>query len=139
KTPSQYWQDVLQMAHQHAMQAKQAADHANAPLEMQAQDQASEHKREGAAPPAAIYPATEITVQTGEQQLLVAFKGLPMPQAMTQPSAHEPVFATAMQIEHVHQLLQLLITKSQEAQWHLPLDLPWLQNPELQPTSLGAS
>jgi len=139
KTPAQYWQDVLHMAHQHAMQAKLDADEASVSSESQGQESSVQPDADTAAASAAIFLATEVTIQTGDQQLLLAFKGLPMPKAMTQPSAHEPVFATQMQIEHMHQLLQLLINKAQEAQWHLPLDLPWLQNPDLQPTSLGAS
>src|SRR5690606_20882349 len=96
-----------------------------------------ELKKPAAAP--ALYLATELTVQVDDRKLILAFKGLPMPKAMTEPSPHEPVFAMPLQPEHVHQLIQLLITKAQEAQWHLPLDLPWLQNPTPESTSLGGS
>jgi hypothetical protein len=141
KTPAQYWQEVLQMAHQQAMQAKSQADQAQTeasgePSSATAGDDAAKGKSSGKP---AIYLATELTVQIQEGQLVLGFKGLPMPQAMTMASAHVPVFATPLQSEHVHQLIELLITKSQEAQWHLPLDLPWLENPKAQQTSLGLS
>lgn len=142
KTPAEYWQEVLQMEHQQAMQAKEAADQAAAPAAAQTPDQATDQASPSSSPtPKAmppIYLATELIVQLQEKQLTLAFKGLPMPQAMVTASAHEPVLAISLQPEHVHQLIQLLITKSQEAQWHLPVNLPWLKNPQLQPTSLGS-
>jgi len=69
--------------------------------ESQGQESSVQPDADTAAASAAIFLATEVTIQTGDQQLLLAFKGLPMPKAMTQPSAHEPVFATQMQIEHM--------------------------------------
>lgn len=137
KTPGQYWQEILQMAHHNAMQAKADTDRASAAAAPASAGPASNAAATPGHP--AIYLATGLTVKQDEKRLLVAFKGLPMPQAMTIASAHEPVFATPLQVEHVHQLIQLLITKSQEAQWHLPVDLPWLENPEPQPTSLGGA
>lgn len=140
KTPAQHWQEVLQMAHQQAMQAKQDADQAAEPPVTDTQptpaDAAQAEAAAVAAPPD-LYLATELVVQLEDKQLTLAFKGLPMPKAMVTASAHEPVLAISLQADHVHQLIQLLITKSQEAQWHLPLNLPWLENPQSQPTSLG--
>jgi len=138
KTPAQYWQEVLQMAHQQAMQAKQAADESTAQAEAAKEHEAPTDESQPAEPPT-IYLATELTVKLEEKQLIIAFRGLPMPRAMVTASTHEPVFAMPLQADHVHQMIQLLITKSQEAQWHLPLDLPWLENPKAQPTSLGSS
>src|SRR5690606_1973248 len=86
----------------------------------------------------AIYLATSLTTQTREGELIVAITGLPMPRAMTQPCEREPLFAIPLQVDHVHQLIQLLIDKSQEADWHLPVNLPWLESPsEPQATTLG--
>ncbi|PLC48160.1 hypothetical protein CR159_19765 [Pollutimonas subterranea] len=140
KTPAQHWQEVLQMAHQQAMQAKQDADQAAEPSVADTPPTLADVSQAAAAsvaPPPELYLATELVIQLEDKQLTMAFKGLPMPKAMVTASAHEPVLAISLQPEHVHQLIQLLITKSQEAQWHLPLSLPWLENPQSQPTSLG--
>ena len=125
------------MAHQQAMQAKRDADSAQAaattpePASEPADAVASE-----TVPPPALYLATELTIRLQDKELAIAFTGLPMPQAMTQPSSHQPVFAMLLQAEHIHQLVELLITKAQEAQWHLPLTLPWLENPARPETGL---
>lgn len=137
KTPAQHWQDVLQMAHQQAMQAKRDAD--NAQAASSADSAAADDLKSEAIPPPALYLATELTTRLQDKELAIAFSGLPMPQAMTQPSPHEPVFAMLLQVEHLHQLIELLITKAQEAQWHLPLTLPWLENPARPETSLGGA
>ncbi|WP_442595285.1 hypothetical protein ACSBPU_02445 [Parapusillimonas sp. JC17] len=140
QTPAEYWQEVLQMAHQKAMQAKRDTDQA---AEESASLQAGDSERADAAEatateaPVPIYLATELIIKLDDKQLILAFKGLPMPQAMTQASAHEPVFAMPLSDDHVHQLIELLIKKAQDAQWHLPLDLPWLDSPEPQATTLG--
>ena len=137
KTPAQHWQDVLQMAHQQAMQAKRDAD--NAQAASSAESAAEDDLKSETIPPPALYLATELTTRLQDKELAIAFSGLPMPQAMTQPSPHEPVFAMLLQVEHLHQLIELLITKAQEAQWHLPLTLPWLENPARPETSLGGA
>lgn len=137
KTPAQHWQDVLQMAHQQAMQAKRDAD--NAQAASSADSAAADGLKSETIPPPALYLATELTTRLQDKELAIAFSGLPMPQAMTQPSPHEPVFAMLLQVEHLHQLIELLITKAQEAQWHLPLTLPWLENPARPETSLGGA
>ncbi|RTZ43174.1 hypothetical protein EKL30_09825 [Candidimonas sp. SYP-B2681] len=142
KTPAQYWQDVLQMSHQQAMEAKTEADDATATAaaaqvatEAPAKPDAEAVPKQTASP--AIYLATELTVQRDDKQLVLAFRGLPMPRAMTDPCKHESVFASPLQLDHVHQLIQLLITKAQEAQWHLPLDLPWLESLKTQASEVG--
>ncbi|MEB2400358.1 MAG: hypothetical protein OZ927_12530 [Alcaligenaceae bacterium] len=139
QTPAEYWQEVLQMAHQKAMQAKRdtdkAAEGAAGPQDGEAEGAAD--AAADAAPQAAIYLATELIIKLDDKQLILAFKGLPMPKAMTQASAHEPVFAMPLSPDHVHQLIELLIKKAQDAQWHLPLDLPWLESPAPQTTTLG--
>lgn len=138
KTPAQHWQEVLQMAHQQAMQAKRDADSAQAAAQAPETSPASaDATASETMPPPALYLATELTTRLQDKQLAIAFTGLPMPQAMTQPSTHEPVFAMLLQAEHIHQLIELLINKAQEAQWHLPLTLPWLENPARPQTGLG--
>lgn len=146
QTPAQYWQEVLQMAHQRALEAhnnQKKDDKEKREQEVKEGEAASAEDDGGNAdvqkPPYAIYLATELTLQPRESELLIAFKGLPMPAAMTKASAHEPVLAMSLKIDHVHQVIQLLIDKAQEAQWHLPVDLPWLESPIPQPTSLGRS
>lgn len=148
KMPAQYWQEFLQMAHQKAMQAKHDADNAgNAKPAGQAgqpanpTEQPTAAANTAAATPASetpIFLATELKAQLKGKELTLAFNGLPMPRAMTIPSAHEPIFAVPLQADHVHQLIELLINKANEAQWHLPVNLPWLENPTIDgTTSLG--
>lgn len=142
KTPAQYWQEVLQMAHQNALEARRGAqgesetstgEGAAAPAPGSAEAVQKPRKLEGA-----IYLATSLTTQMREGELIVAITGLPMPCAMTEPCEREPLFAIPLQVDHVHQLIQLLIDKSQEADWHLPVNLPWLESPsEPQATTLG--
>lgn len=137
KTPAAYWQDVLQMTHQQAMQAKTEAD----------KSAAAASKAEGETKPKSpassgqtIYLATELTVQLNtNQRLMLAFRGLRMPEAMTQSQQHQPVLAIPLTVDNVHQLIELLIIKCQEAQWHLPLDLPWLSPPEAPSAPVGGS
>src|SRR5690606_489692 len=134
-----YWKEVLQMAHQKAMQAKQDADGATEAAKAEHIGKAEDADKDdnGAKTKAAIFLATELTIRLDDKQLILAFKGLPMPQAMTQPSPPQPVLAMPLGPDHVHQLIELLIKKAQAAHWHLPLDLPWLDSPEPQDTTLG--
>lgn len=168
KTPMQYWQEVLQMVHQTALASGRAAqdeendetqevsasvpaagetgasgDHAEAASsEGEPDEPESEQPESSAARPGKlegdIYLATSLTLMPQEGQLILAFTGLPMPCAMTEPCEREPLFAIPLQVEHVHQLIQLLIDRAQEADWHLPLNLPWLESPADPPaTTLG--
>jgi len=148
KTPAQYWQEVLQMAHQTALEsgrtvrpgdsakAKAEAEGGEAPPAARGEEEAAAKKPgklEGA-----IYLATSLTMQRKGEQLIMALTGLPMPCAMTEPCEREPLFAIPLQVENVHQLIQLVIDKAQEADWHLPLNLPWLESPSDAPaTTLG--
>jgi hypothetical protein len=127
KTPAAYWQEVLQMSHQQAMQAKTEAD--DAEKQKQAQSGNAGAAAELKTPDLVknkIYLATELTVQLNDKRLMLAFRGLQMPGAMTQPAKHEAVLAIPLTVDNVHQLIELLIVKAQEAQWHLPVDLPWM-------------
>lgn len=141
KTPAVYWQEVLQMAHQEAMESKATADKAMADemaqkkadaegSEPATSDEVSSKPESGAPVPENLFLATELTVQVSGEQLTLAFKGLAMPDAMVKPSLPVPVFAIPLQVENVHQLIELLIAKCQQAQWHLPLELPWLEAPD---------
>lgn len=144
KTPAAYWQEVLQMAHQEAMESKATADKALADEMEQKKaakadavakgettaEQVGEQQEAASPVPENLYLATELTVQASGEQLTMAFKGLAMPAAMVKPSQPEPVFAIPLQVENVHQLIELLIAKCQQAQWHLPLELPWLEAPD---------
>ncbi len=143
KTPAQYWQEVLQMAHQTALEAGRST-----PADSDAAATGGGDEATGRAEPApqkkkgklegALYLAIALTTQRREGELVLAVTGLPMPCAMTEPCEREPLFAISLQVEHVHQLIQLLIDKAREADWHLPVNLPWLESPKEQPaTTLG--
>lgn len=207
KTPAQYWQEVLQMAHQTALESGRnaqeeeteqgdatavggpgTADSGGAPdaggaggavgdmdgaghsdtgvaagagagaaARVAVGDTAAGHAKDSEASSlpesesetqefsaqprkleGAIYLATSLTMLPQEGQLIMALTGLPMPCAMTEPCEREPLFAIPLQVEHVHQLIQLLIDRAREADWHLPLNLPWLESPSDAPaTTLG--
>jgi hypothetical protein len=127
KTPAAYWQEVLQMSHQGAMEAKTRADKVEA-----------EHKPLSAKPgepSKGIYLATELTAQVSADRLTLAFRGLQMPDAMTKAAQHVPVLAIPLSLDNVHQLIELFITKAREAHWHLPVELPWLESPKAANTS----
>jgi hypothetical protein len=140
KTPANYWQEVMQMGHQHAMEAKKQTD-MDTRAQAQAQAQAK-HERatvDVAEPPAAepvsgeltdtVYLATELTLNTVDRKLTLAFRGVPMPDTLGSAGTAQPIFALPLQVDNVHQLIELLIVKCQEAQWHLPLELPWTELP----------
>jgi hypothetical protein len=133
KTPAAYWQEVLQMSHQQAMQAKTEADKkAAAAKEADTETKTADAGASSSAPKDTqiIYLATELTLQLDKsRRLTMAFRGLLMPEAMTQSQQHQPVLAIPLTVDNVHQLIELLIVKCQEAQWNLPLDLPWLSPP----------
>ncbi len=143
KTPAQYWQEVLQMAHQTALESGRSESTGEEdPQEASAEETPASAPKE-AAPvqgklEGAIYLATSLTMQLKDDQLVMALTGLPMPCAMTQPCEREPLFAIPLQVDNVHQLIQLIIDKAREADWHLPLNLPWLESPsEATATTLG--
>lgn len=137
KTPAEYWQEVLQMTHQQAMASKVKADQ-TAKASSEAAASAQPAAASTADAPDSIYLATELTIQVKEQQLTLAFKGLPMPKAMTQAAPHEPVLAIPLQLDNVHQLIELLINRAAAAHWHLPVDLPWLSAEQTFDSSAGA-
>lgn len=136
QTPRAYWQEVLQMAHQNAVATQASVDKEGAAGRVSedpggdapASDTTEEQKdKMPVMDAAALYLATELSSELREGQLLLAFKGLPVPEAMREPCQHEAVVAFTFEPEKVHQFLELLIAKTTEAHWHLPLDLPWLE------------
>lgn len=125
QTPADYWQETLRMNHERAMRARSAEKPSSA---VQKQDAAEEDTATvHSVPDTPVFLATELTLKHDNKQLILAFRGLPMPQAMTQPSASVPLFAIPLQADHVHQLIELLIVKARDAHWHLPVELPWLE------------
>lgn len=128
QTPHAYWQEVLQMAHQKAVagQAEQNRAEQNK-AGSSTTPRAKPEDKDQKTVAADLYLATELTSELREGQLLLAFKGLPLPKAMRTSCKHEPVVAFTLKSEQVHQFIELLIAKSTEAHWHLPLDLPWLE------------
>lgn len=145
KTPREFWAEVLQLGHQQAMQEKAAADAkaapkvavTNVPTPSAAGDGEREEivtdpdnlVREPIQDP--VYLATDLVVGSANSGLTLAYKGLRMPAGMTQPTKSEPVVAIPLEITHLHQLIDLLVAQSRRADWHLPLDLPWLEAPDL--------
>lgn len=124
------------MAHQNAVtsqasgdkQGTAGGDSADSGGGTPASDATEEQKdKKQAMDATALYLATELTSELREGRLLLAFKGLPVPEAMREPCKHEAVVAFTFEPEQVHQFLELLIAKTTEAHWDLPLDLPWLE------------
>jgi len=133
QTPVSYWQEVLELTHQKAVdqhkretEAESKTSDQPAPAE-ESEKGDSQQTRPGQTPPSRLFLATELTCQLTNDQLQLAFKGLPVPDAMQTPSAHVPVLALSLDATHVHQVIQLLITQATKATWHLPVDLPWLE------------
>lgn len=149
KTPAQYWLEVLQMDHQQALQAKQETDQKVAvsyegPLPAVQNSLNPPVVGSTSSDPVpvskdqerALYIATAVQLENYPKYALLAFKGLPMPAAMTTPHSHVPVFALRVDRDHLHQLIHLLIVKAKEAHWELPMNLPWIESPAEQSTSL---
>jgi len=148
KTPAAFWQEVLQMSHQGAMEAKTRADKADAEQKAASSgveqtggsaEAIGEVKATEVPETPEIYLATELTVQVSSDRLTLAFRGLQMPEAMTKASKHVPVLAIPLSLDNVHQLIELFITKAREANWHLPVDLPWLESPKVPSTPADGS
>lgn len=132
QTPVAYWQEVLQLTHQKALELRKAEPATEQSHSVQPESPTSQSKPNQTAQPQTntqLFLATELTAQLQPGKLLLAFKGLPVPDAMQSSCSHTPVLAISLEAAHVHQVLQLLINKATEAMWHLPLDLPWLDAP----------
>lgn len=127
QTPVAYWQEVLQLSHQKALEQRKVEPGSEQPHSEQLESVTSQPTL--STDNAQLFLATELTTQLQPGTLLLAFKGLPVPDAMQSSCPHVPVLAVSLEAAHVHQVLQLLITKATEAMWHLPLDLPWMDAP----------
>ena len=128
KTPSEYWQDVMQMGHEKAMQAKHDQDKAQSrqnDTATKAETYQAPENAEGSKTAHSLYLATEITVKMKDKEVMLALKGLPMPVAMTTPTRQEPILAIPLQQENIHQIIEIFMTRATEASWNLPVQLPW--------------
>lgn len=139
QTPARYWQEVLQLTHrqameQHRQEAASARGKPETAPETEAADAAPteesaapERAGEDSSPTTRTFLGTELTCQQSKGRLQLAFKGLPMPEDMLTNGTQSPVLALSLEATHVHQVLQLLITHATKADWHLPVNLPWIQ------------
>lgn len=136
QTPAHYWQDVLQLNHQSAIQQQGQAQSTRDSVSHSTQKTPENNTLDKDSAPR-IYLATEIFVQPRieQKQCNLGFKGLKLPEAMTQPQPHEPLVGLSLTVDNLHQLIHQLVTQAQTAQWHLPLDLPWLNTPAEQQSS----
>ncbi|MFP4155651.1 MAG: hypothetical protein ACLFSG_08155 [Halothiobacillaceae bacterium] len=137
QTPHAYWKDVLQMGHQQAMASRLSTDERSA-------DEPGSPARDGSVEDVAgsadsgqeatsLWLATGVSVQPEDERLVMALDGLPLPEAMTTAQRHQPIVAFALRPDHVHQVLHMLIGQAQQAGWHLPVDLPWMAEPQAEP------
>lgn len=125
QTPVAYWQEVLQLAHQQALQQQKGE---TCPEQKQAET--AEAAEPAKTPSTRLYLATELACQLDHERLQLAFKGLPVPEAMQTPRHHVPVLALSLEATHAHQVIQLLMTQATSAKWDLPVDLPWTRAAE---------
>ncbi|NLW03948.1 MAG: hypothetical protein GX029_01770 [Pseudomonadaceae bacterium] len=117
QTPAAFWQEVLQINHQQALQQKAAADN----------EPEADTTTVVTEPDDALFLVTGLTTQLQESQLVLAFNGLPMPEGMQQATGFISIVALKLSVDNLHQLLQMLVGKAKEAEWHLPVELPWLE------------
>lgn len=118
QTPATFWREVLQINHQKAVQNKAIAD------KTPGVDTTPVVAEENAA----LFLVTGLTTQLQDEQLVLAFNGLPMPEGMQQAAGFVSIVALKLTAENIHQLVQMLVAKSEEAAWHLPVNLPWLES-----------
>ncbi|MCK0163732.1 hypothetical protein [Marinobacter sp. S6332] len=155
QTPARYWQEVLQLTHQQAVEQHRQETEARHTAEQAPESQAEAGTTASAtdSPPTTapntadtepsranrLFLATELTCQQASDRLHLAFRGLPMPEAMLKNGHQRPVLALSLEATHVHQVLQLLITHATKANWHLPVDLPWANTSTGNPPARAAS
>lgn len=131
QTPANYWQEVLQFTHQQAMEQHRkevAAPRAEPESTGHSSTGNAETKAEKEANPSAssrAFIATELTCQQADNRLQLAFKGVPVINAMQSEVSQLPVLALSLEATHAHQVIQLMLTRATQANWHLPVDLPW--------------
>lgn len=123
KSAPQHWQDILQITHHHAMQSRAATEKQNKAAAAAAGDEA---ERAAALAKAPTYLATGMTLGRRELRLLMALRGFLLPDSMTQQSpTHEPIMVIPLELEHVHQIIEVLMIRASEGHWRLPHELPW--------------
>ncbi|MGC9457525.1 MAG: hypothetical protein ACP5DC_08350 [Halothiobacillaceae bacterium] len=135
QTPHAYWRDVLEMEHRAAMtdpvETGGSAARDTSSRESAADDAAGDARQgteEESTP--SLYLATGVSAQRRNESLVLALDGLPLPDAMVNPSAHQALVAVVLEPRQLHQVLDLLVGQAEKANWHLPVDLPWMGDPE---------
>lgn len=129
QTPSQYWEEVLRMSHQQALHAHQSqSNDGQAGSEKPESDVAKDTNQAISDTPVRFksYLAYEVLAKPEQKKLILAYSGFDTSQSLTETST-EQIFATILEVEHIHQLIQLLIEKAHKAMWHLPVDLSWIE------------
>lgn len=117
QTHAAYWQEVLQLSHQQALQQKEIAENS---ADLDTRPVVAEQD-------APVFLATGLSIQLQAECLVLAFNGLPRLETMQETTNTASIVALKLETEHLHQVLQILISKAEEAEWHLPVDLPWLE------------
>ncbi|MCK7542780.1 hypothetical protein MLC59_01170 [Marinobacter bryozoorum] len=135
QTPANYWQEVLELSHQQAVQQhQQEADRGRAQDTCAKAESSSNESTEPARAgeqryadisASRVFLATELNAQQARDRLQLAFKGLPMPESMLKNGQQVPVLALSLEATHAHQVLQSLIAQATKANWNLPVNLPW--------------
>lgn len=147
QTPINYWHDVLQLTHQKAMDDQIVNQKTFSLLQNKKLDnevKLTEFKdgnlRVADTSIKRIYLATDLTLQHQKDTLILAFSGIHESESHLTSTPLIPILALSLETIHVHQVLQLLVIKSHEALWHLPIDLPpWLTAPSSDSITLGLS
>ena len=125
KMPRALWQEALNISHQQALNMEKETKQAFMQQYVQSKTFNVQQTSQNTASETKLFLVTEVQSQRKDNQLLLGFSGLPLPDALTIPQQHSPIFALALESQHLHQLLQLFLNKATEAQWNIPFDLPW--------------
>lgn len=128
QTPSHYWQEVLQLNHQKALQQRQVEARKNLADTSSTQAESETSFAPVEKSTAELYLATEVVceLQPESRILNLGLKGLKLPEAMVQAQPNQPLVAFSLNEDNLHQVIHQLVTQAQQAQWNLPLNLPWL-------------
>ena len=128
KTPHALWQEALSLSHQQAIQQHDQTQKLQAATSLPSGPTTYNVNSDNnmATIETKLYLATDVNSQPQGQHLLLGLVGLAVPQAMLSASPHTPILALTLETQHLHQLLQMFLNKATEAQWNIPLDLPWM-------------
>ena len=128
RTPRALWQEALNLSHQQAL--KQQDQTKQLPTDTSLKSGPTTYNVNPDPNTTTIetklYLATDVNSQPQDQHLMLGLIGLVIPQAMVTASPHLPILALALETQHLHQLLQMFLNKATEAQWNIPVDLPWM-------------